>query len=206
MMKSDDKLKRVHILLSQIFSWILLAFHYSHFSNILQSSILLRDQEEYTYVHEAAGWQQKNNKSRECPHCPSGPGDHRYIDTGIESFALGPLHLSSTPTTSLSLSLSCLHWASCQAAWLASPVLWAGERHREMMSRERKKQAAAALQEKLKILRSITHSHAVIFSPLLNLLLGSIFISCSSNSFISQHALQNSGSITSALCFSLILA
>ena len=53
-----------------------------------------------------------------------------------------------------------------------------------MMSRERKKQAAAALQEKLKILRSITHSHAVIFSPLLNLLLGSIFISCSSNSFI----------------------
>jgi hypothetical protein len=32
-----------------------------------------------------------------------------------------------------------------------------------MMSRERKKQAAAALQEKLKILRSITHSHAVIF-------------------------------------------
>ncbi|XP_039786179.1 uncharacterized protein LOC120652431 isoform X1 [Panicum virgatum] len=30
-----------------------------------------------------------------------------------------------------------------------------------MMSRERKKQAAAALQEKLKILRSITHSHAL---------------------------------------------
>jgi hypothetical protein len=33
-------------------------------------------------------------------------------------------------------------------------------REEKMMSRERKK-AAAALQEKLKILRSITHSHAV---------------------------------------------
>ena len=100
-------------------------------------------------------------------HCPSsGPGDHRYIDMGGSSPSFSVLHLSSTPTTSLSLSLSCLHWASCQAAWLASPVLCAGERHREMMSRERKKQAAAALQEKLKILRSITHSHAVIiFSP-----------------------------------------
>ena len=106
MMKSDDKLKRVHILLSQIFSWILLAFHYSHFSNILQSSILLRDQEEYTYVHEAAGWQQKNNKSRECPLPVVGTGRpplYRY--GGIESFVLGPPFKLHTYNFSLPVSL-----------------------------------------------------------------------------------------------------
>lgn len=45
-------------------------------------------------------------RSRECPLPTGGPGDHDYIDMGIESFVLGPpFKLSTHLYTSLLLPL-----------------------------------------------------------------------------------------------------
>jgi len=58
------------------------------------------------YAHEAAGWQQKNNKSRECPLPVVGTGRpplYRY--GGIESFVLGPPFKLHTYNFSLPVSL-----------------------------------------------------------------------------------------------------